>query len=370
MTASHDTAGTTTTSTTIQRGLFGRMQDGQKVHTFRLVSSNGPSVTFSEFGASLVSIQMPDRDGILGEVILGYPTLEHYIEDPYYLGAVVGRYANRIREAGFQLSGKRVELTPNQSPHHLHGGLKGFSKKLWQGEILHHPDGPSLRMSCVSPHGDEGYPGTMKVSMIATLTEPGELQILLQAESDRETIVNLTMHPYFNLAGHGHDVLGHRLRIESDAYLELDRDSVPTGNDCPVTGTPLDFRTPHEIGERIDDNSQPLLWAHGYDHCYIWENGARGLKKLAQVEEPSSGRTLELYSTAPGIQFYSGNFLGVDAPSDAVKLYSPRQGFCLEPQAWPDSPNHDSFPDVTLRPGELYSHRIVYRFGATSVSEG
>lgn len=358
------------TGVTIQRGLFGRLPDGQEVHTFRLVAENGSSVTFSEYGSALVSIQMPDRAGNFGDVILGYPTLDHYLEDPYYLGAVVGRFANRIGEASFQLNGSRIELTPNQPPHHLHGGLNGFNKKLWKGEILHHPEGPSLRMTCSSPDGEEGYPGTMKVSMIATMTAPGELQVLLQAESDRETIVNLTMHPYFNLSGNGGDILDHTLQIESSAYLELDRDGIPTGADKPVVGSPFDFRSARRIGERIEDDSQPMAWAGGYDHCFIWRNGARELKRLAQVEEAVSGRTMELFSTALGVQFYSGNFLGVDAPSPAVERYKPREGFCLEPQAWPDAPNHASFPDVVLHPGELYSHRIVYRFGTTSVSEG
>ncbi len=332
-----------------------------------LENSKGVRAGITDYGATLVSLQVPDRQGRFADVVLGFDAASNYATHPSYFGSVIGRFANRIASGRFTLEGRTYELATNNSPGalpcHLHGGLRGFDKRIWQAEPLATADGPALRLSLRSPDGDEGYPGNLDVTVTYTLREDNALRLDYAAVTDRPTPLNLTNHSYFNLAGHdAGDVLGHILTLNASRYTPVNRGLIPTGAIAPVAGTPLDFRTPHPIGERIDLPDEQLRVAGGYDHNFVLDSTGDSLFAAATVLEPHSGRVLELATTEPGAQFYSGNFLAGAFSGKNGCAYPRRGGFCLETQHFPDSPNQPGFPSTILRPGQQFRSSTVFRF--------
>ena len=327
-----------------------------------LTNANGMQVRILAYGAVVQSLTAPDRRGDHADVVLGYDSIDAYAGGQAYLGAIVGRYANRIGGARFELDGNRYSLPANDGPNTLHGGFRGFDKVVWT--MKPDPAGRSVRLTYVSPEGEQGFPGDVTIRVTYTLTDQDELRIDYDATTDRATPLNLSNHAYFNLAGHGAgDILGHELELLADAYTPVDSNLIPTGELRDVTGTPFDFRTPTAIGARVDDDDQQLAFGHGYDHNFVLRKSGGGLELAARVFEPGSGRVLEVLTTEPGVQFYSGNHLhGIAGKHGAC--YDRRGGLCLETQHFPDSPNRPGFPDTILRPGETYASTTVYRFAA------
>lgn len=328
---------------------------------YHLRNASGLQATFSTYGATLTRLLAPDRHGRPGDVVLGfadetaYQTPDYRAENPYF-GAIVGRYGNRIRAGLFSLGGHPYQLARNNGPHHLHGGNRGFDQVEWEATEGTSPDGPTLTFRYRSPAGEEGYPGTVFVTVTYTLTAADCLRIAYHATTDAVTILNLTNHSYFNLAhGHAPDALGHELTLAADHYLPVDATLIPTGELAPVAHTPMDFRFPHAIGERL------AQVPGGYDHT--WVLGAPGFRQAAAVHEPTTGRTLDVWTDQPGVQFYSGNFLTGRLTGHGGVRYGQHYGFCLETQHFPDSPNQPTFPSTVLRPGQVYESVTEYRFG-------
>lgn len=351
----------------VTRSPFGITREGDPVDVYTLTNAHGVEVRAMTYGGIILSLKVPDREGRLGDVVLGYRDVAGYLEETPYFGAIIGRYGNRIGGARFQLDGATYELAANNGPNHLHGGVRGFDKVVWRAEPFTTADGVGVRFRRASPDGEEGYPGNLDVEVTYTLNDADELAFEYRATTDKATPVNLTQHSYFNLAGHaGGDVLGHRLRLNAERYTPVDEGLIPTGELAPVEGTPFDFRAPHAIGERIASDHEQIRFGGGYDHNFVLnrEGAADGeLVLAARVEEPVSGRTLEVLTTEPGIQFYSGNFLDGSITGKEGAVYAHRNGFCLETQHFPDSPNQPAFPSTILRPGEEYRSRTVLRFG-------
>ncbi len=343
----------------VTRSPFGAMPDGTAVTLFTLKNSHGLEVGAIAYGAAIVSIRTPDRQGHFADVVLGFDRFDAYLTKARYLGTVVGRYGNRIAGGRFMLDGVPVQLTVNSGTNHLHGGNRGFDKVIWSAEPFDRDGHAGIVFTYTSPDGEEGYPGTLKASVTYTLTSRDELILDYSATSDKATPVNLTNHTYFNLAGRDRDVLQHLLTLDADRYTPVDAALIPTGEIAPVQGTPFDFRTAAAIGARIDGDHEQLRRGGGYDHNFVL-NGGPALRKVASVAEPSTGRTLEVATTEPGVQFYSGNNLDL-----ARNGFGRRAGFCLETQHYPDSPNHPSFPSTILRPGETYRSKTVFTFGHT-----
>jgi aldose 1-epimerase len=341
---------------------WGKMTTGEAVELFTLKNAKGVSVQIATFGGTLVSFKGPDRSGRVDEVTLGFDTPEPYIKGSPFFGALVGRYGNRIGGGRFTLDGQTYELPKNNGPNTLHGGTKGFDKVLFKGREVKTPHGPGVELLYSSPDGDQGFPGTLTVKVVYALGDDSGLRIDYEATTDKPTVVNLTNHAYFNLAGSaGTDILGHRLFIDADRFTVVDAGLIPTGELRPVAGTPFDFRQPTPIGARIDAKDEQLAFGGGYDHNYVL-NGAMGaLRLVARATEPGSGRVLEVLTTEPGIQFYSGNFLDGSVVGRGGKAYPKRSGFCLETQHFPDSPNQPSFPSTVLRPGQTYKTTTIYR---------
>jgi aldose 1-epimerase len=348
---------------TVNRTAFGRTPDGTAVDIFTLTNANGIEARIMSYGGILVSLRVPDRNGRLDDVVLGYDDLDGYIRNnsPYF-GALIGRYANRIAKGRFTLDGATYSLATNNAPNHLHGGLKGFDKVVWHGEELRNPAAVGVVFTYTSKDGEEGYPGNVAARVTYSLNDRNELSVDYQATTDKATPVNLTHHSYFNLAGDGNcGILEHELTINADRYTPIDATSIPTGVLAPVETTPFDFRTPAKIGSRINEDHEQLRNGRGYDHNYVLNRPDAGLVAAARVVEPISGRVLEVSTTEPGIQFYTGNFLdGIKGKSGHV--YPARCGFCLESQHFPDSPNRPEFPTTILRPGEQYQSRTVFAF--------
>lgn len=319
------------------------------------------------YGAIIQRLRVPDRDGQWDDVVLGRDDLEGYRDASPYFGAVVGRYANRIAGGRFTLDGVSHELATNNGAHHLHGGIRGFDKVVWDAEPFEIGEEVGVRFRRTSPDGEEGYPGTLKVEITYTLTPGGDLIFDYRATTDAATPVNLTQHSYFNLAGDGRrDVLDHRLTLHASRYTPVGQDLIPTGELAPVEGTPFDFRTPRAMGERIEADHPQIRVGGGYDHNFVLDRdgaGAGALVLAARVEEPTSGRTLEVRTTEPGVQFYSGNFRDGPLAGKGGAVYRNRYGFCLETQHFPDSPNQPAFPSTILRPGREYRSRTVLSFG-------
>ncbi len=342
---------------------YGTLPDGREARLFILQNAHGLRATVTEWGATLVSMETPDRKGNLADITLGSDTLEGWMANPFYLGATIGRFGNRLRDGKFQLDGKTHSLatnnTPGGIPCHLHGGVKGFDKVLWHGEQT----GNSVTFIYLSPDGEEGYPGTLSVRVTYTLTEENELLWQAEASTDAPTIVNLVHHTYWNLSGDPtRTILDHRVELQSDAFLPTDSGMIPTGEIAPVSSTPMDFRSPTAIGDRIDADYEPIHFAGGYDHCWIVRGEPGTLRPAARVTCPDSGRVLEVLSDQPAIHFYAGNFIDGSFTGKGDVPYARRSGLCLETEGYPDAPNHPDFPSCVLRPGETYRHKMMHRF--------
>lgn len=348
----------------ITKAPFGKTEDGSAVDLYTLVNDQGMKVTITNFGGIVVSWWVPDRDGKLADVALGFDQLDGYLGKHPYFGALVGRYGNRIAQGRFELNGQQYKLAQNNDANHLHGGLKGFDKKVWDAETRLTDDGPQLALSTLSQDGEEGYPGNLSVQVTYTLTNENALQIHYHATTDKPTPVNLTNHSYFNLAGQGEgDNLDHLVQLFADRFTPVDKGLIPTGELRPVAGTPMDFRQPTAIGARVDQDDEQLVFGKGYDHNWVLNKTEPGkLELAARVYELGSGRVLEVLTTEPGVQFYIGNFLDGTNIGKGNKTYQHRYGFCLETQHFPDSPNQSQFPSTTVRPGEPYDTTTIYRF--------
>jgi len=333
---------------------FGSVDD-KPVSLYTLTNKNGMIVKITNYGAIVVSIETMDKDGKLGDITLGYDNLDGYLEKTPYFGAIVGRYGNRIAKGKFTLDGEEYQLATNDGENHLHGGVKGFDKVVWIPSEVKAKDSVGLKLMYVSEDGEEGYPGTLSSTVIYTLTNNDELKVVYSAFTDRATVINLTSHSYFNLAGEG-DILGHELRLVADNYTPVDETLIPTGEIKSVKDTPMGFTTAKTIGSRIDQVSG------GYDHNYVLNNKDGKLALAAQVYEPVSGRAMDIYTTEPGIQFYSGNFLDGSITGKGGRVYEKHAALCLETQHFPDSPNKPDFPSVVLKPGQTYSHQTVHKF--------
>lgn len=334
---------------------------GPEATLYTLTNTNGMIVKISNLGGVITEIHTPDRDGQLADVCLGFDDAAAYLGESHYFGALIGRYGNRIANGRFTLDGEAFQLDVNNGVNHLHGGADGFHRRMWDAETFATPKSAGLILSYLSADGEQGYPGNLEVTVIYELRDNNELRIAFHAITDKATPVNLTNHAYFNLAGKG-DILSHELTIAADAYTPVDSGLIPTGELPAVAGTPFDFRTPHAIGARIDQDDQQLRHGAGYDHNFVLNKSApRALELAARVRDPSSGRVLEVLTQEPGVQFYSGNFLH-DGMGGKGRIYGHRSGFCLEPQHYPDSPNRPEFPSTILRPGEEYTTVMAYRF--------
>ena len=334
-----------------------------KEPTIVLKNAHGIEVHAIPYGGIITSILVPDRTGRLDDIVLGFDTPDGYTHgNGPYMGAIIGRYGNRIAKGEFTLDGQAYKLAINNKPNHLHGGIKGFDKVIWQSEQFKNSEGTGVIFRYTSADGEEGYPGSLKVTVTYTLNDKNELIVDYAATADKATPVNLTQHSYFNLTGGTHDVLGHVVTINADRYTPVDTSLIPVGTVQPVDGTPFDFRKPAAIGLRIQADDQQLLYGNGYDHNYVLNRSGDGLTHAAHVFEPISGRALDVFTTEPGMQFYSGNFLDGTITGKGGHVYKQRFGFCLETQHFPDSPNQPQFPSTILRPGAEYHSRTVFAF--------
>jgi len=328
---------------------------------FTLSNSNGLKMTVTNYGGRIISLFVPDKNGKLGDVVLGYDSLKQYLTGNLYFGAMIGRYGNRIANGKFSLNGKKYQLIQNNGVNSLHGGPKGLHGVYWNLTQL---SGSSIKMTYRSVDGEENFPGNLDVTVVYTLTDNNELSIDYEATTDQQTIVNLTHHSFFNLAGAGiGDILNHELTIDAKEFTPVDNTLIPTGELRKVKGTAFDFSTPNKIGERINENDEQLKFGKGYDHNWVLDKKANEFARAAKVIEPASGRTMEVWTTEPGIQFYSGNFLDGTDVGKGDQPYPLRSAFCLETQHFPDSPNHANFPSTILKPGEIYKQKTVYKFG-------
>jgi len=343
---------------------FGKTGDGTPVEVYTLTNANGVEVKAITYGCIITSIRTPDRTGKVADIVLGFDSLDGYLKDSPYFGAVVGRYGNRIAKGQFTLDGKTYTLATNNGPNHLHGGNKGFDKVVWKASEKSSADGVGVVFTRVSPDGEEGYPGNLQATVTYTLTDRNELVVDYHAGTDKATPVNLTQHSYFNLAADDGDILGHQLTIDADRYTPVDATLIPTGELPTVAGTPFDFRKPTAIGARIGETNAQLKNGNGYDHNWVLNRTGGGLQHAVRVLEPKSGRVLDIATTEPGVQFYTGNFLDGSIKGKGGRAYKQRTGFCLETQHFPDSPNHPNFPTTILRPGQTYSSKTVFTFRA------
>jgi aldose 1-epimerase len=349
----------------VVRETFGHLPDSTPVERIRLRGAGGFEVAIITFGAAVQALHVPDRDGLCADIVLGHDELAPYLAERRFFGATVGRYANRIAGGGFALDGRRIQLPLNDGPNSLHGGPDGFDRRLWRVEALDDGPSPSVTLSYASPDGEGGFPGALNVRITYALTGDAAFSIAFEAVTDRPTIVNLTHHGFFNLAGveGGRDVLDHRLTIEADAFLPTDAAGIPSGGPQPVAGTPFDFLRPRPIGERIRDGHQQLRLRRGYDHNFCLRRGLAGTPRpVARVEHPTSGRVMTLMTDQPGLQFYSGNFLDGSVAGKGRRLCRQSDAFCLEPQIWPDAPNRRDFPSARLNQDETYRHVSVFQF--------
>jgi len=342
----------------ITKGIFGKLDDGRQVDIFTLTNANGVKARVMTLGATLVSLEVPDKDGNFADVTLGFDTPAEYPQKSPYFGCTTGRYANRIAKGKFTLDGTEYTLAVNNGENHLHGGIVGFDKVIWQGTEIDAPDGDAVEFAYLSADGEEGYTGNLSCTVTYKLTDDNELSFNYKATTDKATLTNLTNHTYYNLAGHDSgDILAHEMMVNADSYIVADGGSIPTGEIRDVAGTEMDFRIPQVIGARIDETPGD---PKGYDHNYVL-NGPGGLALAAKVTEPASGRVMEVFTTEPGVQLYSGNYLdGIAGKSGAN--YKSRDAFCLETQHFPDSPNQPDFPTTVLRPGDEYKHLTIHKF--------
>ena len=353
-------------ASSITKSDFGTTPDGQAVEIYTLHNAKGAEARIMTYGGIVQKLVMPDKNGNLEDIVLGFDTLDGYTgtNDPYF-GALIGRYGNRIGGGTFTLEGQTYTLAKNNNGNSLHGGIKGFDKVVWTAKPSVGIHGPQLVLAYVSKDGEEGYPGNLEVTAIYTLTEDNALKLEYTARTDKPTVVNLTHHSYFNLAGQGNgDILGDIVYINADQTTPVDSGLIPTGAFADVTGTPFDFRTPTTIGARINDPDPILQYGPGYDHNWVINKPLGKFGLMARVVEPNSGRVMEVWSDEPGLQFYAGNFLDGTITGKGGKVYQRRTGFCMEPQHYPDSPNKENFPSVVLRPGQTFKNTIIYKFSA------
>jgi aldose 1-epimerase len=354
---------------------FGKTEDGQPIDLYILTNKKGMEAAITNYGGTLVSLKVPDRNGKPGDIVLGYDGLIGYENDKAYFGATIGRYGNRIAHGKFTLAGKEYTLAKNDGENHLHGGTKGFNKRVWTARDVSAAAGQALELTYLSKDGEEGYPGNLSVKVVYTLpANSNELRIAYSATTDKETVVNLTNHSYFNLAGQGDaDILQHELTLRASRFTPVDPTLIPTGELRPVQGTPFDFTKPTAIGARINQDDQQMKFGRGYDHNWVLDGPMTSSPRLAaRAYDPQSGRVLEVLTTEPGIQFYSGNFLDGTIKGKEGKVYKHRYGFCLETQHFPDSPNHANFPSTVVKPGQRYATTTIYRFSSRTgdVSKG
>ena len=347
---------------------FGRMPDQRVVQLYTVTNANGLKMDVTNYGAIIVRLYVPDRDGKLDDIVLGFDEFSGYTPDSPYLGAVVGRYGNRIADGKFTLDGKTYTLaknnTPNGVPVHLHGGEVGFDKVLWNAEPVSKDGIHGVKLSYTAKDGEEGYPGNVTVTVHYWLTNENELKITYAATTDKATPLNVTQHTYFNLSGAGvGTILDHEVTLDASHFTPTDKGLIPTGEIAPVEGTPFDFRKPHKIGARIDADHEQLKLGGGYDHNWVLDKKKPGeLSRAAVVYEAKTGRQIEVFTTEPGIQFYAGNFLDGTIKGKQGRIYLYRGGLCLETQHFPDSPNQPNFPSTILRPGKTYESTTIYRF--------
>ncbi len=345
---------------------FGKTDEGQQADLYVLTNKNGVEVAITNYGGTVVSLKVPDRKGKVEDVVLGYDDAGGYATGKNYLGATIGRYGNRIAHGKFSLNGVAYTLAKNNGENSLHGGVRGFGQRMWTAKDVSGATGQALELTYLSKDGEEGYPGNLSVKVIYTLTDHNELKIEYSATTDKDTVVNLTNHAYFNLAGQGNgDILQHELMIHADRFTPVDAGLIPTGELKAVKGTPFDFQTPTAVGTRINQEDEQLKLGKGYDHNWVLTGGKPGTLALAaRLSEPKSGRILETWTTEPGIQFYTGNFLDGTIRGKEGKVYNFRSALCLETQHFPDSPNHPAFPSTVLKPGQHYRSTTVYKFSA------
>ncbi len=343
----------------LEAHVFGRMPDGTPVNIYTLKNPNGMTVKVTELGLIISELHVPDRNGNVGNVVLGFDNLDRYLKGHPFFGAIAGRVANRVANARFTLDGREYTLAKNNGPHHIHGGNKGFDKKVWKSRPLPSTDHEAaVEFTCLSPDGEEGYPGNLTVTVTYTLTDKNELRITYGATTDKPTPINLTNHSYFNLAGSG-DILAHELLLNADHYTPADEGLIPTGEIRSVKGTPLDFTKSTPIGAR---SQQTGLKPGGYDHNFVINHAGKALARTARVYEPGTGRVMEVFTTQPGVQLYTANHMDGSVIGTGGVPYPRYGGFCLETQHYPDSINKPSFPSVILRPGETYNTTTVFAF--------
>lgn len=347
----------------ISQQVFGSMSDGRKVLLYTLKNNNGVSARITNYGGIIVSIMVPDKNGEVRDIALGYDNLEYYIKQNPFFGALVGRHANRIEDAVFTLNGKEYKLVKNNGNNHLHGGTVGFDKVLWDSELVNNDGVDSLKLTYTSVDGEENYPGNLDVTVLYTLTEENELKIEYSAVSDKDTVVNLTNHSYFNLAGHNSgDILNHEVYINSDSFTKVNDECIPTGEILDVKETPMDFSTMTPISKGIDSDYEQIEFVSGYDHNWVLNSNGDINIKAAEVYEPTSGIRMELYTTKPGVQLYTGNNLTTPNNGKDNAVYTKRSGLCLETQFYPNSLRHTHFPSPILKAGENYCHTTIYKF--------
>jgi aldose 1-epimerase len=355
-------AGNDTASSHIDKQPFGTMPTGEPIDIYTLRNDKGAEARIMTYGGIVVSLKMPDKSGNYDDVVLGYDNLDSYVKNSPYFGALIGRYGNRIGGAKFTLDGTAYTLPANDGPNTLHGGLKGFDKRVWTAKAARETgDGPQLVLQYLSKDGEEGFPGNLDVTATITLMNDNALRYEYKATTDKDTVVNLTHHGYFNLAGQG-DILSHVLMIPADRFTPVDSTLIPTGVLQPVENTPFDFRTPTAIGARIGQDDEQLKFGKGYDHNWVINKKFGDMTLMARVSDPGTGRVMEVWSTEPGLQFYSGNFLDGTITGKGGRVYAHRNAFCMEPQHYPDSPNKPEFPTTELKPGETYHNTIMYKF--------
>jgi aldose 1-epimerase len=339
-------------------GDFGKTREGTPVRIYTLTNKHGVEATITNYGGRVVSLKVPDKKGAMGDMVLGFDSIDGYLNENPYFGALIGRYANRIGHAQFTLDGVLYKVPKNDGDNSLHGGTRGFDKVVWTAREM--KDG-RLELSYLSKDGEEGYPGNCTVTVVYHLTDTNELKIDYTASTDKDTVVNLTNHSYFNLKGEG-DILGHLLTLNADSFTPVDGGLIPTGELKPVAGTPFDFRKATAIGARIEQNDEQLKLGKGYDHNWVLNKKGAELSMAARVEEPENGRVMEVWTTQPGIQFYTGNFLDGTIKGKGGRVYARRSALCLETQHFPDSPNKPKFPAVVLKPGMEFKSTTIYKF--------
>jgi len=347
----------------IKKEIYGNLKDGREVHLFTFRASNGSELKLTNYSAAVVSLRLPDRKGNIENVVLGYKNLRDYENIRNFYGAIAGRWANRIAKGKFTLNGIEYTLATNDGENHLHGGIIGFDRVLWDFEELEYKNLPAVKFSYLSKDGEEGYPGNLHVSVLYTFSEENELGIYYNMTTDQTTIKNVTNHAYFNLSGDvKNDILNHDLVLNADYFLPVNETLIPLGELRSVEETPMDFTSPHKIGERINENVEQLKFGLGYDHCWVLNKNEDGMNYAGYVSDSVSGRRMDIFTTEPAIQFYSGNFMdGSDIGHEGLP-YNYRSAMCLETQHYPDSPNHENFPTTILNPGDVYKSTTIYKF--------